>query len=122
MAIEYDLACFHLQNGNGERHLIQQVVIVVDARKESNVDGAEDHTDVGAVRDEAAEDGSWEPAARHLNIQLMAFLEASIWIEMWSVNLHVVIFLFERQGQIDDQVFGTADAEVWMQNRNLWLL
>ena len=122
MAIEYDFACFHLQNGNGERHLIQLVVIVVDARKESNVDGAEDHTDVGAVRDEAAEDGSWEPAARNLNIQLMAFLEASIWIEMWSVNLHVVIFLFERQGQIDDQVFGTADAEVWMQNCNLWLL
>ena len=116
MAVEDYASGFELEDWDGEADLVQNIVVVVHAAEKGHVYGAEEHTDVGAVGDEAAEDGAREPASGDFDVELFALLEASIGIIVRRVNLYLVVLFFESQCQINNQILCATNAKIRMQN------
>ena len=52
----------------------------------------------------------------HLNIKLLGFFEAPGGVEVGGEDVHIVVFVLEGKGDVDDQLLCTTDAEVWMDN------
>lgn len=91
MAIKQDLWIRPFENRNGERDLVEDEVVVFAAHEEYEPDGAQQHSNVGTQSDKPAKNRPREIVASNLNIELFAFLKASVGIKMRCVDFHLII-------------------------------
>lgn len=91
MTIKQYFGIPNLQYWYRERYLIQYEVVVFVCFEDDKPDGAQHHSNVGAEGYESAKDGSWELVASYFDVEVLALLEASVRIEVGSVDLHFVV-------------------------------
>ena len=121
MAVEEDARAEQTQDRHGEADLVHYEVVVLLAREHGHPYSGQKHSNIRAEGDEAAaEQCAREPRTDNLNIQIMTFLETSVGIEVRRVNLDAVTFRLECKREVDDELFGTSNAQIRMQNSYSW--